>query len=1565
MNRIYSLVWNRALHTVQVASELARPARSGGASANAAPARRKPLALACVMALGMAALVLPTWSAAACPPGSTSIVGTTGAAGTTGSDGNGTAGGDAYAANAGDNLCATSGGPYGGAGGDGNPGTGTGSVSSTGGAGGAGISGSGFTLTNSGAKYNRVAGGNGGYGYTVGGAGGVGVIDTGGSVTNYNGINGGDGGYSRGQGGAGGAGMAVTGTTIVNYGAIWGGSGGDAQYYQGHDQANSMGGAGGAGVTGSNFNLTNTGWIGGGGAGWNDGFGVATGGAGGAGVSGSGFTLTNGDGSRYARIGGGSGGDAWAYIMGGSTPGNYVSTGGAGGAGVVVSGSAATAITNTYGSIYGGDGGGAYLWNSTGSPAPSGGGFVTLGGVGGAGISVDNTGTTSISNASGSYISGGRGGEADGSYNYNAASTSATGGAGGAGVTGTGFKLTNEGSVSGGEGGRGFGGYATATATGVGGAGGAGVSGSGFYVSNSSTIIGGDGGRGYAYGAATGGAGGAGVAGSGVTLVNSGFIAGGRGGDSYTYVDGTRSSGYVSTGGAAGAGVSINNAAGAVSSVTNTVDGVIIGGESAGTAYERGVAPAAAAVTVVGNGGNGGAGIAIDGAGTTNVTNDGILAGGYGGYAYVCEGGTCSTYTGHGGAGGAGINVAGSGSTTITNTGYIYGGHGGNAWSHGTGYTPGTVGAGGAGISVSSSGTTIIDNSGKIYGGEAGGGSGSRAAAGGAGVTGTGFKLTNGGGIYGGGGNDVGTFNGYNGPVYGGAGGAGVSGSGFTATNTGTIGGGAGGSTGGYYSTTGVSGAGGAGVSGSDFTLTNSGSIYGGHGGYAGSSPSLGGAGGVGIDATGRASVITSGSIMGGLSGDGATQADAVDFSGGGNSLTLESGYSFVGNVVSSSGTTTGGDTLALGGTTNDTFDVSQIVAAAPTAWTGAVQYYGFANYAKVDGSTWTLTNTTSVVTPWTLAGGVLQISSDANLGAPTGGLTFNGGTLENTAAITTARSIAVQGAGTLQNDADFTSSGSVSGAGALTKTGVGTLTFNGNGSAFSGSTNVATGTLLVGGDGFPGASLGGATTVATGATLGGFGTIGSLNLFGNLSPGASIGTLHATGDATFESGSAYLLDVSPTGQSDLFTTKGSVAINGGTVEVQPSTGTWAPITKYTIVTGDGGVSGTFAGLTGAPTPHWGLLYDSNDVYLILGTDAFNLAGAAQTVNQRNTAGGVSSLGWGSPLFLTLAAQDASAQQAAFDQASGEFNASQQAALSNDSRFVREQMNKRLRDGDADDSAAKVDGTKLTAWVHGWGHWGQIDGDGNAAQMSDNGDGLLVGADLPVGASGRVGFTGGAERNSLSVHDRSSWADVTQTWLGTYGGFEQGAFAFRAGVAYAWNRIPAYRAVALPMMAPQTLSSNAIGNTTTGYIEGAWNIQTAAGKLAPYLNLANVRVHTDASNEAGGMAALHMDSASMDTSLSTLGVRGNWQLASKVALDANLGWVHAFGDITPERTQQFLAGGDAFTVYGTPLAQNAGQVNVNLTWQVAPNAQVVLGYDGLYGSSVKDTAAKASFNVAF
>ncbi|HET8899218.1 MAG TPA: hypothetical protein VFN09_10650 [Rhodanobacteraceae bacterium] len=138
--------------------------------------------------------------------------------------------------------------------------------------------------------------------------------------------------------------------------------------------------------------------------------------------------------------------------------------------------------------------------------------------------------------------------------------------------------------------------------------------------------------------------------------------------------------------------------------------------------------------------------------------------------------------------------------------------------------------------------------------------------------------------------------------------------------------------------------------------------------------------GGPGVESTGNATVTTRANIAGGLAADGVTRAHAVAFSGGGNRLTLENGYSFTGLVVSDGA----GDTLALGGDSGGTgsgsgsFDVAEIGASA--------QFRGFSNYAKSGTSTWTLTGS-NASTHWMINAGALLVTGtvgdvDANVGA-------------------------------------------------------------------------------------------------------------------------------------------------------------------------------------------------------------------------------------------------------------------------------------------------------------------------------------------------------------------------------------------------------------------------------------------------------------------------------------------------------------------------------------------------------------------------------------------------------
>ncbi|TAN05782.1 MAG: autotransporter domain-containing protein [Rhodanobacteraceae bacterium] len=603
----------------------------------------------------------------------------------------------------------------------------------------------------------------------------------------------------------------------------------------------------------------------------------------------------------------------------------------------------------------------------------------------------------------------------------------------------------------------------------------------------------------------------------------------------------------------------------------------------------------------------------------------------------------------------------------------------------------------------------------------------------------------------------------------------------------------------------------------------------------------------------------------------------------------------------------------------------------------GALTKTGAGALILLGANTWTGTTTIST--------GTLQVGNGGTSGALGTGAIIDNGTLVFD-----------------RSDAVALPAG-LTGTGALIQQGSGTFTVNGDDSGFAGTTTVKAGIATVGDDNHASARLGGMVTVAKGATLNGIGTIGGLDAFGTVSPGGSIGTFHVIGDAMFESGSTFNVEANANGTADQLAVGGKTTIKGGNTVVLSQPGNWSPSTSYTIITSGAGVTGTFAGVSDdqvflTPT----LAYGTDDVTLTLARNNINFGSVAQNPNQQGSAGGIEGIGFGNALYDAVVKLNAADAQTAFEQTAGEYHASQQTARVEDSRYIREAMNQRLRNGDHDTEAAKVGDTKLTAWAHGWGHWGTVDSDGNAAKLADNGDGLLVGADMPVGAA-RVGVAGGASRNSLSLNDRASWGRETSTWLGAFAGVDVNAFSLRGGFAYAWDRIPSNREINFPGYTDR-LSGNASGDTLTGFIEGSWTFHFASGTVSPFLNVAHTKVETDASTEAGGAAALHSYDNTANVSFSTLGARGAINFAHNLNLHGELGWQHAFGDTTPGANLQFVAGGPAFTEYGVPGAKNAGLGRIGIGWHQG-NVALDADYEGLAGNGVKDQAAKVSVSVTF
>lgn len=94
----------------------------------------------------------------------------------------------------------------------------------------------------------------------------------------------------------------------------------------------------------------------------------------------------------------------------------------------------------------------------------------------------------------------------------------------------------------------------------------------------------------------------------------------------------------------------------------------------------------------------------------------------------------------------------------------------------------------------------------------------------------------------------------------------------------------------------------------------------------------------------------------------------------------------------------------------------------------------------------------------------------------------------------------------------------------------------------------------------------------------------------------------------------------------------------------------------------------------------------------------------------------------------------------------------------------------------------------------------------------------------------------------------------------------------------------------------------------------------------------------------------------------TLGIRGEHNVALgtvDATLRGMIGWRHAFGDLTPESVHA-VAGGDAFTIAGVPIAQDAAVIEANLDLKLTPEATFGLSYTGQIASNAQDHGFWAS-----
>jgi len=517
----------------------------------------------------------------------------------------------------------------------------------------------------------------------------------------------------------------------------------------------------------------------------------------------------------------------------------------------------------------------------------------------------------------------------------------------------------------------------------------------------------------------------------------------------------------------------------------------------------------------------------------------------------------------------------------------------------------------------------------------------------------------------------------------------------------------------------------------------------------------------------------------------------------------------------------------------------------------------------------------------------------------------------------------------------------------------------------FSASAEVQSGILTVNG------TLTSPTiTIQSGGTLTGNGTlVGAVTNAGTVH--LASGTLNVTGSYANQAGSTLVVDVTPTTSANMAVT-GTATLNGGTVQVQAASGTYDPTTTYTILTASGGRNGEFSDVTSnyaflQPS----LTYDANNVYLTLTRNNLDFSGVGQTRNQIATATALTALHSG-PLFNALIFQSAAGARTAFDALSGEIHASVAGVLTDESRYIRDTVMARAR-LDADTAPAPLimsyaagplprpvsAGPLYSLWGQGFGAWGSVNADGNAARVNRSTGGFLIGADAAIDNTWRVGAAGGYSRSAIDAAARNSSAAVDSYHGAFYAGGRFGGFGLRGGVAYTRHDIDASRAIIFPGFTDIARASYGAG-TAQAFGEIGYRFTFDRVQVEPFGALAFVNHRTDGFAKLGGPAALTVQGNSRNTTFSTLGLNINAPvslggLAAQVS--ASLGWRHAFGATTPLATAAF-AGTPFFTVAGVPIARDALAIETALDIEIAPAIRLGISYQGQIASSARDHGLK-------
>ncbi|WP_308916684.1 autotransporter domain-containing protein [Jannaschia sp. LMIT008] len=669
-----------------------------------------------------------------------------------------------------------------------------------------------------------------------------------------------------------------------------------------------------------------------------------------------------------------------------------------------------------------------------------------------------------------------------------------------------------------------------------------------------------------------------------------------------------------------------------------------------------------------------------------------------------------------------------------------------------------------------------------------------------------------------------------------------------------------------------------------------------------------------------------------------------------------------------------------------------EVAAGGSTTMSGAISDDGGASgaFAKTGDGTLVLSGTNTYSGGTTVTGGTLRIDSDGNLGAAAGGIGLDGGRLETSRTIATARGLSVgAGGGEIAAGAGTTLAltGTISGTGPVTFAGAGTTVLSGS-NAISGTAAVAQGRLTVNG------TLAAPTTrIASGATLGGRGRIvGALENAGRLDPGNSPGTMTVAGDVTQTSTSEFRAEIDGrdydaaggagtydrlvvTGADSTFTADGTLnpVLRGIS---SPANNDFTPRLgdRFRIVTTENadGIAGAFAAVTTPvsglpPRSRFDVFYNADSIDLALTPSSFAaFAGVAETANARaaasaldaiRPAAGTDATGDVGALFDGLYGLDGPGLSIALRQLSGEIHA---FALSDYRDTARHAAQTALLQ--ARGHAGRIG---RNAWIDASGYSIDSDADGRASESSGDARSLWLGSDVFVAPGMTFGL--GIGRTDGSTDGGASGEadnDMTAVVAYAYGG--TGRIAYESVLLVGAGDISGSRTTTLATGdVANTFDTSARAASLAARLGYTFTLSPSVD-MTTWLNGEVSHVSTDAYTEDGpSVTALSVGDRSYRTGRVGVGVEFDGTLSDATSWTVGLGVARRSGSDDANVPRAMSLQGSGFTATAQDRGLTDGHVAIGLASRLSDRVglqgRVGLGHSG--GTTTRNASLR--LNVRF